>query len=43
VEVVLTGRGAPDVLLDLADYVTEMSPVKHPFDQGVPARKGVEY
>jgi cob(I)alamin adenosyltransferase len=43
VEVALTGRGCPDVLLDLADYLTELRPVRHPFECGVPARKGVEY
>jgi cob(I)alamin adenosyltransferase len=43
VEVVMTGRGAPDVLVDLADYVTEMKLRKHPFQRGVPARRGVEF
>ena len=42
-EVVLTGRGPSQALLDRADYVTEMRKVKHPFDQGVTARKGIEY
>jgi cob(I)alamin adenosyltransferase len=42
-EVVLTGRGAPLDLIKAADYVTEMLKIKHPFDAGVPARKGVEY
>lgn len=41
-EVVLTGRDPGEELLELADYVTEMRKVKHPFDQGVPARKGIE-
>lgn len=43
VEVALTGRGAPDELLALADYVTEMKPHKHPFERGIAARKGIEY
>jgi ATP:corrinoid adenosyltransferase len=30
-------------LLDLVDYVTELRPLRHPFECGVPARKGVEY
>ncbi len=42
-EVVLTGRGAPPEIMDYADLVTEMTMVKHPFDRGVPARKGIEY
>jgi cob(I)alamin adenosyltransferase len=42
VEIVLTGRRAPDALLDRADLVTEMRPVKHYYEQGVPARKGIE-
>ena len=42
-EVVLTGRNPSDALLALADYVTEMKKVKHPFDRGVLARKGIEY
>lgn len=42
-EVVLTGRGAPQELLDYADLVTEMRLVKHPMDRGIPARRGIEY
>jgi len=43
VEVVLTGRGAPECLLERAHLVTEMRCIKHPFDQGVPARRGIEF
>lgn len=43
VELVLTGRGAPQEVIAAADLVTEMRPVKHPFEQGVPARRGIEY
>lgn len=43
VEIVMTGRGASDELIELADLVTEMRPIKHPFDNGVQARKGIEY
>jgi cob(I)alamin adenosyltransferase len=43
VEVVLTGRQAPPELVELADLVTEMHPVKHYFQAGVPAREGIEY
>lgn len=42
-EVVLTGRGPSQALIDAADYVTEMKKVKHPFDKGIPARKGIEF
>jgi len=42
-EVALTGRGAPVELVQIADYVTEMLKIKHPFDAGTAARKGVEY
>ena len=42
-EIVLTGRNPARTLVDLADYVTEMRKEKHPFDQGVRARKGIEY
>lgn len=42
-EVVLTGRDPSPAMLEAADYVTEMRKVKHPFDQGVPARPGIEY
>lgn len=43
VEVVLTGRGASPALIEMADLVTEMVPVKHPFDAGIPARRGIEF
>ncbi|MGC4393947.1 cob(I)yrinic acid a,c-diamide adenosyltransferase [Hydrogenophaga sp. T2] len=42
VHVVLTGRGAPDELVALADTVTEMALVKHHFNAGVPAQRGIE-
>jgi len=43
IEVVLTGRNPRQELLDIADYVSEIKKVKHPFDKGIKARKGVEY
>ncbi|MDR3282822.1 MAG: cob(I)yrinic acid a,c-diamide adenosyltransferase [Candidatus Methanoplasma sp.] len=43
IEVVLTGRGAPPPIIEYADLVTEMRPVKHPFNKGVHARKGIEF
>lgn len=42
-EVVMTGRGPSELLLEAADYVTEMRAVKHPFSRGIKARKGIEY
>ena len=42
-EVILTGRGPSEQLLEMADYVTEMTMVKHPYEHGVGARKGIEY
>jgi cob(I)alamin adenosyltransferase len=42
-ELVLTGRYAPVDLIKKADLVTEMLAIKHPFDQGLPARSGIEY
>ncbi|MBE9171021.1 cob(I)yrinic acid a,c-diamide adenosyltransferase [Pleurocapsales cyanobacterium LEGE 06147] len=42
--VILTGRGAPAELIDIADLVTEMTLIKHPFrDQGVKAQPGIEF
>jgi cob(I)alamin adenosyltransferase len=43
VEVVLTGRQAPPEILALADLVTEMRPLKHYFEAGVKARRGIEW
>ena len=43
VEIVMTGRGATEELIRLADLVTEMKSVKHPLDKGIVARKGIEY
>lgn len=42
VEIVLTGRDAPEKLIEIADLVTEMREVKHYFKKGVYARKGIE-
>ncbi len=42
-EVVLTGRDAHVELVKMADYVTEMLKIKHPFDNGVKARRSIEY
>lgn len=42
-EIVMTGRNPAPELLELSDYVSEVKKVKHPFDKGQPARKGIEY
>lgn len=41
--IVLTGRNAPQVFIDTADLVTEMVEVKHPFQKGIPAQKGIDF
>ncbi|HEX8477482.1 MAG TPA: cob(I)yrinic acid a,c-diamide adenosyltransferase [Telluria sp.] len=41
--VVVTGRGAPDALIDIADTVTEMNVVKHAFKAGIAAQAGTEF
>ncbi|TET17351.1 MAG: cob(I)yrinic acid a,c-diamide adenosyltransferase [Dehalococcoidia bacterium] len=43
VELILTGRKADTKLIQLADLVTEMLKIKHPYDEGIKARKGTEY
>ena len=43
VNVVCTGRDAPSQLIDVADTVTEMRKVKHAYDTGVIAKKGIDY
>lgn len=42
-EVVLTGRNPSAELLEMADYITEMRKIKHPYDRGITARKGIEF
>ncbi len=43
VNVIATGRDAPPELLAVADTVTEMRKVRHAYDRGVPARRGIDY
>jgi cob(I)alamin adenosyltransferase len=43
VHVVVTGRNAPDELVAVADLVTEMKSVKHPFEKGIPAQPGIDF
>lgn len=42
-EVVITGRHAPDAILERADYVSKIDFLKHPYEKGIGARKGIEY
>jgi cob(I)alamin adenosyltransferase len=42
-ELVLTGRNPAPYMIEAADYCTEMVKRKHPFDQGIAAREGIEY
>ena len=42
-EVILTGRKASNKLKRIADYITELKLIKHPFQKGISARKGIEY
>ncbi|MBI5560384.1 MAG: cob(I)yrinic acid a,c-diamide adenosyltransferase [Deltaproteobacteria bacterium] len=42
-EVVFTGRDAPGELVKRADYVTEMLKIKHPYDNGIKARRGIDF
>ena len=41
-EIIITGRRAPEKLIEIADLVTEMLEIKHYYTKGVPARKGIE-
>jgi cob(I)alamin adenosyltransferase len=43
VHVVVTGRNAPEDLIEIADLVTEMTQIKHPFRSGVKAQEGIEF
>lgn len=42
-EVVLTGRDPSEKLAALADYITEMKKIRHPYDKGIAARQGIEF
>lgn len=43
VHVILTGRSAHPAIVELADLVTEMREVKHPYQKGIAAQRGIEY
>jgi len=42
-DIIVTGRGAPQELLDAADLITEMKEIRHPYKKGIKARKGIEF
>ena len=42
-ELILTGRHAPLGIIEIADYASEIKVIKHPFEEGVPARSGIEF
>lgn len=43
VEVILTGRDAPQAIVDVADYVNVVTDAKHPYQKNIPARVGIEF
>jgi cob(I)alamin adenosyltransferase len=43
VNVVITGRDAPEAIIDVADTVTEMTEIKHAYQQGIRAKRGIDY
>ena len=43
VHLVLTGRNAPPALVERADLVSEVRPIKHPFERGIKAQRGIEF
>lgn len=42
-EIVITGRNPPDIFIEYADYISEIRCIRHPYEKGIPARKGIEY
>ena len=43
VEIVITGRNPAEIFLNIADYISEVKCVKHPYEKGISARKGIEF
>jgi len=41
--IIVTGRNAPNSLIDIADLVTDMRVIKHPFQKGIKAQRGIDY
>lgn len=42
-ELILTGRNAPNEIIEIADYVSEIKCIKHPFNKGITCREGIEF
>lgn len=42
-EIILTGRNPAEIFLENSDYISEITSVKHPYEKGVTARRGIEY
>lgn len=42
-EVILTGRNPAEIFINNADYISEINSIRHPYEKGVPARKGIEF
>ncbi len=42
-EIIMTGQEATDKILEISDYATQMTKVKHPYDRGISAREGIEF
>ena len=42
-ELVITGRNPAPIMLEQADYITEMKMIRHPYEQGITAREGIEF
>ncbi len=42
-EIVLTGRSPAEIFIEKADYISEINALKHPYERGITARKGIEY
>lgn len=43
IEIVMTGRNPAEELIEISDYVSKIEKLKHPFDKGIKARKGIEF
>jgi len=42
-DIIITGRNAHEKLIEAADLVTEMKEIKHPYQKGILAKKGIDY